>query len=113
MYTFLVVYFVNDIWSVKVALSQGGLTNKVLKTVVILDSNNNTTPETTMTLGTGDYGPPFNELWGYASVVVILMYLPINSRPDIHFSVHQCASLTQNSRKIRAESLKNTCRYLV
>ena len=49
-----------DKLSVKVAPTQGGLTKKFLKTVEMLDRNNNITPEPTIPLGTDDDGPPIN-----------------------------------------------------
>ena len=63
---------VYDLWLVEVntdkqtgelALIQGGLTKKVLKTVVMLYINNNITPATTMTLGKDADGPPLDEPW--------------------------------------------------
>ena len=54
MYYFLVVEDNTDNQSVNVTLTQGGLSKKVLNTVVMLDSNNNITPSETMTLVTDD-----------------------------------------------------------
>jgi hypothetical protein len=36
-------------------------------------------------------GDPFNANWNYTSVVGMLKYLALNSRPNISFAVHQCA----------------------
>ena len=55
MYDLLGVIFNTDNQSGKVTLNQGWLTNKVLKTVVMLDSNKKITPEATITLVTDDY----------------------------------------------------------
>ena len=66
-----------------------------------------------MSLITDADGTPFGELCEYDSVVGMLMYLSSNSRSDIHFVVHQCASFTHNPRKIHAGELKRIFRYLV
>ena len=47
----------------KVALTQGGFTNKVLRKVGMLDSNKKINLEETMPLGIDAYGPPFDEPW--------------------------------------------------
>ena len=79
----------------------------------MLDSNKNTTPEATMPLVTDYDGPSFDEPWKYAYVVLMMMYLSSNSRPDIQFVVYQCSRFTHNPRKIHAEVLKSIFWYLV
>ena len=64
-------------------------------------------------MGTDADGHPFDEPWGCTSVVRVLMYRLSNSRTDIQFIGHQCASFTHNPRKSPKESLKRICRYLV
>ena len=61
MYDFLRVEVSTDKNSVKVTLTQVGLTKKVLKTVGMLDIDNNINPAATITLGTDADGPPFYE----------------------------------------------------
>ena len=41
------------------------------------------------------------------------MYISINYRPNIQFSVHQCARFTHNTSRSYAEAVKSICRYLV
>ena len=94
MYDFLLVEVSTDKNSVKVTLTQVGLTKKVLKTVGMLDVNNNINPAATITLGTDADGPPFDEPWGYTSVVGMLICLSRNSRSDIQFAVHQCGMIS-------------------
>ena len=107
MYDFLRVEFSTDKKSGKVTLNQVGLTKKVLKILGMLDINNNINPAATITLGTDADGPPFDEPWGYDSVVGMLICISRNSRSDIHFAVHQCARFTHNPRSIHAESVKS------
>ena len=100
-------------YSGKVTLTQVVLTKKVLNTAVILDINNNITPAATIILVTDADGPPFGEPWEYAYVVWILIYLSRNSRPDIHFEVHQCSRFIHSPRISHSEAVNIICLYLV
>ena len=60
VYGFLEVEGHNHKHSGKVTLAQLGLTKKVLKIMVILDSNKKTTPAATMPSGTYSDEPPFD-----------------------------------------------------
>jgi len=46
------------------------------------------TPAASKPLGKDEDGLQCQELWSYASVVGIMMYLVSNLRPDIAFAVH-------------------------
>ena len=61
VYGLLVVEVNTDKQSDKVTMTKGGLTKKVLKTLIMLYSNNNTTPAATISLGTDAGGTPFYE----------------------------------------------------
>ena len=65
-----------------------------------------------MPLVTDADGPPFDEPWEYAYVVVMLISLSRNSRSEIQFEVHQCYRFTHNPRRSHSEALKRICRYL-
>ena len=80
-------------------LTQTGLIKKILEKTGMTDAASKTTPASTTALGTDKDGVPFDEPWEYASVVGMLMYLGTNSRPDIAFSVKQCARHTHNPRE--------------
>ena len=77
-------------------------TGPELNTVGMLDSNKKITPEATIPFVTDTGGPPFDEPYEYASVVVMLMYLSRNSMSDIQFAVYQCARFTHNLSRINA-----------
>ena len=113
MYDFLGVEVNTNKHSVKVTLTQGGLTKKVLKKLVMLDSNKKITPAATMLLGSSADGTTFDEPWECASIVVIFMYLSRKYKPDIQFAVHQCTRFTHNPNKSKAESVNTIFRYLV
>ena len=69
--------------SCEITMTQRGLKKEFMKIVGILDSNNNTTTEATITLVTDANGHAFGEPWDYVYVVGILVYLSRNYRTDI------------------------------
>ena len=71
------------------------------------------TPSTTSPLGTDGNGDKISESWNYSSLIGMLMYLASNSRPDIQFSVHQCARFTHSPKQSHANALKKIVKYLV
>ena len=58
VYAFLGFEVNTDKQSVNITLTQGGLTNKVLKKVVMLDNNKKIPPSAIFSLGTDDVGHP-------------------------------------------------------
>ena len=88
VYALLGIEFKTDYNSDKVTVTQGGLTKKVLNTAGMLDINNKTTPGATIPLGTNTKVTPFDKPWECAFVVLMLMYISRNSRPDTHLSLH-------------------------
>jgi hypothetical protein len=96
----------------KFVLTQTGLIKKILEAASMTDCHTKSTPASTTTLGTDARGAPFNESWEYASIVGMLMYLATNSRPDLAFSVNQCARFTHCPRASHAKAVKHILRYL-
>ena len=105
--------FKTDKKSIKVTLTQVGVTNKVLNKVVVLDISNKITPVAKMILVTDADESSFDKPWEYDSVVGMLMYLYRNSRPDKNFAVHQCARFTHNPDSSHAEAIKRIFQYMV
>ena len=58
------------------------------------DSKSVATPSSTTNLGIDKDGPKNLEIWDYTTIMGLMMYLANNSRPDIEFTVHQCARFT-------------------
>ena len=69
-------------------------------------------PADTKELVKDEDGYPAMELWSYDSVVVMLLYLSGNSRPEISFEVHQCVRFTHFTRIFHEKSIKRIFRYL-
>ena len=63
-------------------------------------------------MGIDTEGEPFREIWDYASIVGIMMYLSNNSRPIITFAVNQCAHFTHCPKDSDAIVVKRILRYL-
>ena len=71
-------------------LKQPYLIKKVLDTVGMSECSPARTPANTVPLGRSEDSPEPKCEWNYATVVGMLMYLALNSWPDIAFAVHQC-----------------------
>ena len=95
------------------ALSQPGLTERIISAVGMENANSTKTPAGTVTLGADDDGPPRRESWNYPSVVGMLLYLAGNTRPDIAFAVHQAARFSHKPRRVHEEAVKRIVRYLI
>ena len=112
LYAYLGVKVVHDKTTNAVTLTQPGLIDKVLNTCGMDNCNHRTTPAATHPLGTDANGPRCKELWDYASVVGMLMYICSNSRPDIQYAVHQCARFTHSPRASHEQAVMRILRYL-
>ena len=95
-----------------IELSQRGLTEKILQTMAMEDCSVNKTPTTQLGLGTDPDEPPMSEPWSYSSVVGMLLYLTLNTRPDIAFAVSQVARFTSAPKRTHATAVKMIARYL-
>jgi hypothetical protein len=64
-------------------LTQTGLIDKVLTATGMQDCNTRGSPSTMTPLGTDARGAHRKEMWNYASVIGMLMYLSSNAHPEI------------------------------
>lgn len=97
----------------QITLKQSGLIEKVIRATGLQDANSKATPAEGSPLGSDLDGEDMVEDWNYASVIGMLMYLASNSRPDIQFSVHQCARFTHSPKQKHANAVKRIVRYLL
>ena len=74
------------------------------------DANTAKTPAATTPLCADKEGELFSKEWDYATIVGMLMFLSTNSRPDIAYTVNQCARFTHCPRNIHATAIKRILR---
>ena len=92
-----------------------GLIRKVLKATEMDHFNGLPTPNKfDVPLGTDANGSEAKRDWpnSYAYVIGMMVYLASDKRPDISFSVHQCAWFTHNTKASHETAVKRICRYL-
>ena len=73
-----------------------------------------TPTEVEVPLGTEANGSEVKRDWpnSHASVIVMMLYLASNTRPDISFFVHQCTLFTHNTKASHETDVKIICGYL-
>ena len=79
--------------------------DKVLKTSKIGYANTAKTPTETTTLSAHKEREPFSEKYDHATIVIMLLFLSINSRPHINFAMNQCEKFTLCMRIVHATSI--------
>ena len=85
---------------------------RIVEAAGVSDANPKTTPAPREALGRDLEGAPFDDLFNYASVVGMMLYLSNNSRPDIAFAVSQCARYTHHPTALHSNYLKHIAKYL-
>ena len=68
--------------------------------------------ESSKILHADENGANWKHAWNYRAVVGCLNYLQAMTRPDLAYSVHQCARFCNNPKSLHEQGLKRICRYL-
>ena len=76
------------------------------------DCNPNKTPAATVPLGSHKESARGDETWSYASIVGMLLYLSMHTRPDLAFAVSQVSRFTSDPREPHNKAVKYILRYL-
>ena len=84
---YLGIKFQRNLKNNTITMTQPGLVKKVIQATGMELCSTNKTP----TSQTAPEGSPVKETWKYSSVVGMLLYLSMNTRPDIAFAVSQVA----------------------
>ncbi len=93
-------------------MTQPGLIQKIISTCGLeSESNEHKTPAAAI-LHPDPSGPPREHSWNYRAVIGMLTYLSTSIRPDIAFSVHQCARFSVAPRRIHEVAVHRIVRYL-
>ena len=109
---FLGIKFQRNPKNNNITMTQPGLIKKVIEATGMELCSANKTPTSQTALGSDPEGPPIKEAWKYSSVVGMLLYLSMNTRPDIPFAVSQVAQFTSNPKQSHASAVKMIIRYL-
>jgi hypothetical protein len=91
-------------------LTQTGLIEKIATITGLTASNGNRVPAAQVTLGSDPNGEPMKESWNYTLVAGMLLFLSMNTHPDIAYVVSQVAQFTSNPH---ATAVKMIVWYLV
>ena len=82
-----------------ITMTQTGFTNLILGAMNMEDSNPKYTLADKDPLHKDLEGNPCCEEWEYRPIVGMMLYLAGITRPDIAYTVHQCARFSHNPRK--------------
>jgi hypothetical protein len=94
-------------------MSQTGLIDAVTESAHIPKGRLKKTPTPATEILHADLeGPARQESWNYPSVIGQINYLAQNSRPDISFTVHQCARLSKEPKALHEKAVKRIIHYL-
>ena len=109
-----------------IKLSQPHLIQQILDDLNLRsESNDNASPKrsqsksvstpaaSTVLLNRDKEGKPHNESWSYRSVIGKLNFLEKSTRPEIAYSVHQCARFSTNPKGSHSSAVKRIGRYLL
>ena len=72
----------------------------------------NTPAESSKILHANINGTDRKQMWNFRAVVGCLNYLQAMTRPDLSYSVHQCARFCNSPKLCHEQALKNICCYL-
>ena len=110
---YLGIKFHRNLKNNTITMTQPGLIKKIVEATGMTLCSPHKTPTTSQTaLGSDPEGLPIKENWKYSSVVGMLLYLSMNTRPDIAFAVSQVAQFTSNPKQSHASAVKMIIRYL-
>ena len=94
-------------------LTQPGLIDKIIKECGLEhDSKQHKTPAITTILQKDSDGAQREHTWKYRTLIGMLTYLSMSSRPDIAFAVHQCARFSTCPMRTHELAVRRICRYL-
>jgi hypothetical protein len=94
-------------------LTQATLIERILKVLRLSESVKTKKVPATETLAACKTCPPHPEEWNYRSVVGMMLYLAMNTRPEISLAVHQAARFSNNPRDLHTKALLQVGKYLL
>jgi hypothetical protein len=97
----------------RLELVQPGLINKIISECGLQEnSHTHDMPSELKILQHDLLGPPRELSWNYQSIVGMLTYLSVTTRPDIAYAVHQCACFSTSPKQCHELAVRRIVRYL-
>ena len=97
----------------RLELVQPGLIKKIISECGLQEnSHTHDTPSETKILQHDPLGPPRELSWNYWSIVGMLTFLSITTRPDIAYAVHQCARFSTSPKQCHELAVRRIVCYL-
>ena len=94
-------------------LTQNALIERILKVLKLSESKKTKMTPATEPLRACKDCPRYKEDWNYRSVEGMMLYLGMNTRPEISMAVHQCARFANDPKDIHAKALIHIGQYLL
>ena len=104
--------FVTDMTTHSVALMQPGLVQKIVKAAGMENCNPNHTPAKLTALGSDPDGEPMDKPWDFCSSIGMMLYLAMNTCPDISHAVSCVARFSNALKKSHATAIKTVVHCL-
>ena len=95
---FLGIHIISDEHNNSLTMTQTGLIERILAAMDMEDCNHKYTPADKDPLCKDVNGAPCCEDWDYRSIVGMMLYLAVSTRPDISYDVHQCARFSHSPK---------------
>ena len=90
-----------------IQLTQKGLIDRILTVLnLVPGSHTQKTPAEYGARPSMENSDECAETWNYASVMGMLMYLSLNSCPDITFAINQCAWFMHKPKRVHEQAIK-------
>ena len=96
-----------------ITMSQPALIGRILNALDLAGENiwMHDTPANTILFKNEDSNARI-QTWNYRSVIGMMMFVAMSTRPDITFAVYQCAKFNANPKQCHEEAVKRIERYL-
>jgi len=109
---FLGIHIIRDEHNNSLTMTQTGLIERILAAIDMEDCNHKYTPADKDPLCTDVSGAPCCEDWEYRSIVGMMLYLAVSTRPDISYAVHQYARFSHSPKQSHEIGVNHIARYL-
>ena len=98
-----------------ISLTQPHLIDSIIKDMGFKENTKGkpTPAPSTVILQRDEEGEPHDEVWEMRSIIGKLNFLEKSTRPDLAYSVHQCARFCSNPKASHSAAVRHIVRYLI